>query len=68
MSRKNEENSKRGRFGINRRIFIKILGLAGMAVFASLIFSHPILSSNVFSPKLPVGSGDVPGYAWHGLD
>jgi len=68
MSCKNGESSKRGSFGMNRRTFIKILGLAGVAVFASLIFSHPILSSNVYSPKLPVSQGEVSGDTWHGLD
>jgi hypothetical protein len=68
MSRKNGESSQRGRFGMNRRTSIKILGLAGVAVFASPTFSHTILSSNVFSPKLPTGSGEVSGAACDGLD
>ena len=68
MSRKNGESSKRGRFGMNQWNFIKILGLAGAVVFDSLIFSHSILSSNVYSPKLPVSQGEVSGDMLHGLD
>ncbi len=43
----------RGRFGISRRTFLKLSGLAGVAVAVSRFFNHSVLGSIISSPKLP---------------
>ncbi|MCJ7768876.1 MAG: molybdopterin-dependent oxidoreductase [Dehalococcoidales bacterium] len=50
---------KYGRFGINRRTFIKLSGLAGAAVAASRVFHYPAFGSVFSSPELPEGKGVI---------
>jgi anaerobic selenocysteine-containing dehydrogenase len=45
--------------GMSRRTFIKITAVAGAAVAASRIFSHPALGSVINSPELPEGEGVI---------
>jgi len=57
MSRKDGESSQHGRFGMNRRTIIKILGLAGVAVFASRFLNRSVLGSIFPSAVTPEGEG-----------
>jgi len=62
MQNSKPSGSRRGknsRFGMSRRTFIKLSGLAGAAVAASRILSYPALGSVVSSPKLPEGEGVI---------
>jgi len=55
----NSRSSKWGRFGISRRTFIKLSGLAAAAIAASRFWYHPALGSNASSPQLPEGEGVI---------
>jgi thiosulfate reductase/polysulfide reductase chain A len=50
---------KRGRFGMNRRTFLKLSGLAGAAVIASRIFHRPALGATMLSPEPPESEGVI---------
>ena len=55
-------NSKRGnhaRFGVSRRTFIKLSGLAGTAVAANYVLSRSVLGSTVPTLELPEGEGVI---------
>jgi len=48
---------KQGRFGISRRTFIKLSGLAAAAIAASRFWQHPAFGSDISSPQLSEGEG-----------
>ena len=49
----------RGRFGISRRTFLELSGVAIAAVAASRLIKYPALSSSIPSPEPPDGEGVI---------
>jgi thiosulfate reductase/polysulfide reductase chain A len=55
-SSRREKNS---RFGMNRRTFLKLTGLAAVAVIVSRILSYPAGGFSISVPELPEGEGVI---------
>jgi anaerobic selenocysteine-containing dehydrogenase len=53
------KKANHGRFGVSRRTFIKLSGLAGTAVAASYVLSRSVLGATVPPPELPEGEGVI---------